>query len=98
PDQPIHNLPPIPTRRPPPPDFDTTVHIPEIFLFEYGVVVLWAFTLAGETRFLKEIFKFEVESLGKDEVQTEEFNLYYMREYQARIYNDFISLKKKSIT
>ncbi|KAK0941000.1 sporulation protein rmd1 [Friedmanniomyces endolithicus] len=26
---------------------------------------------------------------------TEEFNFYYTREYQARIYNDFISLKKK---
>ncbi|KAK3623050.1 sporulation protein rmd1 [Elasticomyces elasticus] len=84
-----------PDLRPETPDFDTSVHIPEIFLFEYGVVVLWGFTLAEETRFLKEIAKFEVESLGKDEIQTEEFNFYYTREYQARIYNDFISLKKK---
>ncbi|KAK3092193.1 sporulation protein rmd1, partial [Teratosphaeriaceae sp. CCFEE 6253] len=27
--------------RPETPDFDTTVHVPEIFLFEYGVVVIW---------------------------------------------------------
>lgn len=30
-----------PLHRPVTPDFDTTVHIPEVFLFEYGVVVLW---------------------------------------------------------
>jgi len=84
-----------PETRPLTPDFDTTIHIPEIFLFEYGVVVLWGFTLPEEQRFLREISKFEQEKLGKDDVQTEEFNFYYTREYQARIYNDFISLKKK---
>ncbi|KAK1073153.1 sporulation protein rmd1 [Friedmanniomyces endolithicus] len=69
-----------PETRPLTPDFDTTIHIPEIFLFEYGVVVLWGFTLPEEQRFLREISKFEQEKLGKDD---------------ARIYNDFISLKKK---
>lgn len=77
------------------PDFDTTVHIPEVFLFEYGVVVIWGMTLKEEQRFLKEIAKFEQEKLDKDDVQTEEFNFYYTREYQARIYNDFISLREK---
>jgi len=77
------------------PDFDTSVHIPEIFLFEYGVVVIWGMTVKEEQRFLKEIAKFEQEKLGKDDVQTEEFNFYYTREYQARIYNDFISLREK---
>jgi uncharacterized Rmd1/YagE family protein len=77
------------------PDFDTTVHIPEVFLFEYGVVVIWGMTLKEEQRFLKEIAKFEQEKLGKDDIQTEEFNFYYTREYQARIYNDFISLREK---
>lgn len=77
------------------PDFDTTVHIPEVFLFEYGVVVTWGMTVKEEQRFLKEIAKFEQEKLGKDDVQTEEFNFYYTREYQARIYNDFISLREK---
>lgn len=76
-------------------DFDTTVHTPEVFLFEYGTVVLWGMTLAEEKRFLKEIAKFEVDKLGKDEIETEEFNFYYTREYQARIYNDFISLREK---
>jgi uncharacterized Rmd1/YagE family protein len=76
-------------------DFDTTVHVPEVFLFEYGVVVIWGMTVKEEQRFLKEISKFEQEKLGKDDVQTEEFNFYYTREYQARIYNDFISLREK---
>ena len=81
--------------RPMTPDFDTTVHIPEVFLFEYGVVVIWGMALKEEQRFLKEIAKFEQEKLGKDDIQTEEFNFYYTREYQARIYNDFISLREK---
>lgn len=77
------------------PDFDTTIHIPEVFLFEYGVVVIWGMNVAQELRFLKEIAKFEVEKLAKDDVQTENFNFYYTKEYQARIYNDFISLRDK---
>lgn len=77
------------------PDFDTQVHTPEVFLFEYGTVVIWGMSLQEEKRFLKEIAKFEVDKLGKDEVETEDFNFYYTREYQARIYNDFISLRDK---
>lgn len=76
-------------------DFDTQVHTPEVFLFNYGTVVIWGMTLKEEERFLKEIAKFETEKLAKDDVQTENFNFYYTREYQARIYNDFISLREK---
>ena len=83
------------SNRPMEPDFDITVHVPEVFLFEYGVVVIWGMSLKEEQRFLKEIAKFENEKLGKDDIQTEEFNFYYTREYQARIYNDFISLREK---
>lgn len=77
------------------PDFDTQVHTSEIFLFEYGTVVIWGMTLQQEQRFLKEISKFEKEKLCEEDVQTENFNFYYTREYQARIYNDFISLREK---
>ncbi|KAK4169373.1 Sad1-interacting factor 2 [Cladorrhinum sp. PSN259] len=76
-------------------DFDTAVHTPEVFLFDYGVVVIWGMTAAQEQRFLKEIAKFEVEKLGPDDVETEKFNFYYTQEYQARIYNDFITLRDK---
>lgn len=78
------------------PDFDITVHTPEVFLFDYGVVVLWGMTEAQETRFLKEIARFELEKLSPDDVETEHFNFYYTQEYQARIYNDFITLRDKN--
>jgi uncharacterized Rmd1/YagE family protein len=52
-------------------------------------------SLQHETRFLKEIAKFESEKLARDDVETECFNFYYTREYQARIYNDFITLREK---
>ncbi|KAL8696281.1 MAG: hypothetical protein Q9201_007735 [Fulgogasparrea decipioides] len=76
-------------------DFDTRIHIPEIFLFDYGTVVIWGMTLAHEQRFLSELAKFESEKLAPADIQTENFNFYYTREYQARIYNDFISLREK---
>lgn len=79
----------------PNPDFDTQVHTPEVFLFEYGTVVIWGMTWQQEQRFLQDIAKFESEKLSEDDVQTENFNFYYTREYQARIYNDFISLREK---
>lgn len=76
-------------------DFDTHVHTPEVFLFDYGVVVIWGMSPAHEQRFLKEISKFGEEKLEPDDVETECFNFYYTREYQPRIYNDFITLRDK---
>jgi len=35
----------------------------EVFLFEYGVTVIWGMTESEEQRFQKEMKKFEVESL-----------------------------------
>ncbi|KAH8805678.1 hypothetical protein F5884DRAFT_709319 [Xylogone sp. PMI_703] len=77
-------------------DFDVQVHTPEVFLYDYGVVVIWGMSLQHEQRFLKEIAKFESEKLAQDDIQTENFNFYYTREYQARIYNDFITLREKN--
>jgi uncharacterized Rmd1/YagE family protein len=78
------------------PDFDITIHTPEVFLFDYGVVVIWGMSEAQEKKFLKDISKFELEKLAPDDVETEHFNFYYTREYQARIYNDFITLRDKT--
>ncbi|CAM1505491.1 Fc.00g111280.m01.CDS01 [Cosmosporella sp. VM-42] len=78
------------------PDFDTQVHTPEVFLFDYGVVVIWGMSESQEAKFLKEISKFETEKLAPDDVEVELFNFYYTREYQARIYNDFITLRDKN--
>lgn len=74
-------------------DFDTTIHTPEIFLFDYGTVVIWGMSPAHESRFLSDISKFATSILSPEDTQIENFNFYYAREYQARIYNDFISLR-----
>ncbi|KAI1505414.1 hypothetical protein F5X99DRAFT_415881 [Biscogniauxia marginata] len=75
--------------------FDIQVHTPEVFLFDYGVVVIWGMSPAHEQRFLKDIAKFEIEKLDPDDVETECFNFYYTHDYQPRIYNDFITLRDK---
>lgn len=76
-------------------DFDTQAHTSEVFVFDYGVVVIWGMTIAHERRFLEEIKKYAVDKLDKDEEEEEAFNFYYTKEYQARIYNDFITLRDK---
>ncbi|OJD20804.1 hypothetical protein ACJ73_07859 [Blastomyces percursus] len=75
------------------PDFDTSIHTPEVFLFDYGTVVIWGMTPAQETRFLREVSRFATAVLSSEDTQVENFNFYYTRDYQARIYNDFISLQ-----
>lgn len=74
-------------------DLSTTVHTPEIFIFDYGAVVIWGMTVAQERRFLADMTKFAETPLPAESAQTEDFNFYYTKEYQARIYNDFISLR-----
>lgn len=39
--------------------------IPEIFFFDYGVVVIWGMSEQEETRLLQEISRFEEEKLGE---------------------------------
>ncbi|KAF3906276.1 hypothetical protein ABW20_dc0102857 [Dactylellina cionopaga] len=75
---------------------DTHLITPEVFLFEYGVVVIWGMTLQEEKRFLKDIAKFEMEKLSEEDVQVENFNFYVTSSYQPRIYNDFITLSAGS--
>ncbi|KAL5340727.1 hypothetical protein BJX70DRAFT_387099 [Aspergillus crustosus] len=75
------------------PEIDTTIHAPEVFLFDYGTVVIWGMSPTQESRFLSDISKFATSILSPEDTQVENFNFYYAREYQARIYNDFISLR-----
>ncbi|RMZ81102.1 hypothetical protein DV738_g2531, partial [Chaetothyriales sp. CBS 135597] len=74
-------------------DLSTQVHIPEVFIFDYGTVVIWGMSPEREQRFLNDMSKFSDSPLPPDSVQTENFNFYYTKHYQARIYNDFISLR-----
>ncbi|KAI0777219.1 hypothetical protein BD413DRAFT_172500 [Trametes elegans] len=66
----------------------------EIFIFEYGTVVLWGMTEAQEKRFLSSIKRFEVERLLPQDVEMEDLNFYYAS--YSRIYNDVITLRKGS--
>lgn len=75
-------------------DLSTVVDTPEVFIFDYGTVVIWGMTPKQEERFLKDMAKFAEEPLPTESAQVENFNFYYTKEYQARIYNDFISLRE----
>ncbi|VEU19453.1 DEKNAAC100435 [Brettanomyces naardenensis] len=68
----------------------------DLFIFEYGVVVLWGFSKKEEHAFLDDLARFENEKLADEDVQAEEFNYYVTQSYQPRIYNDFISLRDDS--
>ncbi|KAG6899206.1 hypothetical protein C0993_012334 [Termitomyces sp. T159_Od127] len=57
--------------------FDTTSTEAEIFLFDYGTVVIWGMTEAQERRFLSSIKRFEVEKLAPEDVEMEDLNYYY---------------------
>ncbi|KAH7882362.1 DUF155-domain-containing protein, partial [Phlebopus sp. FC_14] len=66
----------------------------EIFVFNYGTVVIWGMTEAQEKRFLSSIRRFEVGKLATDEIEMEDLNYYYAN--YSRIYNDVITLRKGS--
>lgn len=68
--------------------------IPEIFIMEYGAIVIWGMTLAQEKRLLRELKKFEVERLAQEDIESEDLN-WYLADY-SRIYNDVITLRKGS--
>ena len=78
------------------PDEGVSDKHPSVFVFEYGVVVLWGFTEREERSFLTDIERFEREKLAEEDVQVEEFNYYVTESYQPRIYNDFITLRDGS--
>lgn len=65
----------------------------DLFIFEYGVIVMWGFSKHEERMFLMELAKFENEKLADEDVQKEEFNYYITQSYQPRIYNDFFTLR-----
>ncbi|KAF5383305.1 hypothetical protein D9615_005001 [Tricholomella constricta] len=74
--------------------FDMTATEAEIFLFDYGTVVIWGMTEGQEKRFLSSIKRFEVEKLAPEDIEMEDLNYYYAN--YSRIYNDVITLRKGS--
>ncbi|RCK55444.1 Sporulation protein RMD1 [Candida viswanathii] len=65
----------------------------DIFIFEFGVVIMWGYTMKEEAAFLEDLARFENEKLSEEDIQVEEFNYYITKSYQPRIYNDFITLR-----
>ncbi|WFD49344.1 sporulation protein rmd1 [Malassezia furfur] len=73
----------------------STLHfVPEIFIMEYGTIVIWGMSQTEEKRLLREIRKFEVERLAMEDVESEDLN-WYLADY-SRIYNDVITLRRGS--
>ncbi|CBQ72673.1 conserved hypothetical protein [Sporisorium reilianum SRZ2] len=68
--------------------------VPELFIMDYGTIVIWGMTLQEEKRFLRELRKFEVERLASEDVESEDLH-WYLADY-SRIYNDVITLRRGS--
>ncbi|GMK56197.1 hypothetical protein CspeluHIS016_0300370 [Cutaneotrichosporon spelunceum] len=73
-------------------DWEEEDWVPDVFLFEYGTVVIWGMTEKEEKQFLRSLKKFEVERLSGEDIEREELNFYYA-DY-SRIFNDVITLRK----
>ncbi|PWN47138.1 DUF155-domain-containing protein [Violaceomyces palustris] len=67
---------------------------PELFIMDYGAIVIWGMTLAEEKRLLRELRRFEVERLASEDVESEDLH-WYLADY-SRIYNDVITLRRGS--
>ncbi|KAI0084717.1 hypothetical protein BDY19DRAFT_997450 [Irpex rosettiformis] len=74
--------------------FEEVPTVAEIFLFQYGTVVIWGMTEAEEKRFLSSIKRFEVDKLAPEDIEMEDLNYYYAN--YSRIYNDVITLRRGS--
>ncbi|KAI8375796.1 hypothetical protein BD560DRAFT_367656 [Blakeslea trispora] len=74
----------------------TDLVLPEMFVFDYGVIVLWGMTLEQELSMLKELEPFEDEKLEKDDTEIEEFQYRYDKNCQPCICNDIITLRHPS--
>ncbi|KAG9286176.1 hypothetical protein G9A89_010190 [Geosiphon pyriformis] len=67
--------------------------LPEVFFFDYGVVVIWGMNEREEKNLLRELIPFEQDRLAAKDIVTEEFHYHYAASYHPRIYNDVITLK-----
>ncbi|BEJ11633.1 hypothetical protein CspHIS471_0200930 [Cutaneotrichosporon sp. HIS471] len=75
-------------------DWEEEDWVPDVFLFEYGTVVIWGMTEKEEKQFLRSLKKYEIERLSAEDIEMEDLNFYYA-DY-SRIFNDVITLRKGS--
>ena len=64
----------------------------EVFIFDYGVVVIWGLDEIDEKRVLLELQPFEKEKLQKDDVEIEDFYFCHNLDKPPRLFNDIINL------
>lgn len=67
-------------------------NIGEIFLFEYGVIVIWGLEEAEEANIIRSFKPFEVSSLASGEQETETFAFSQNPLKPPRLFNDVINL------
>ncbi|KAJ3406860.1 hypothetical protein HDV05_005703 [Chytridiales sp. JEL 0842] len=67
----------------------------EVFLFDFGVVVLWNFSEEEELTYLSTLRRFATNPRDLDECEIEDFHFQYDLQgpFQPRIFNDMITLK-----
>ncbi|KAJ3199910.1 hypothetical protein HDU82_009325, partial [Entophlyctis luteolus] len=67
----------------------------EVFIFDFGVVVLWNFTAEEENLYLSILKPFALNPRSSSDAEIEDFHFQYdfTRNNQPRIYNDMITLK-----
>ncbi|KAJ3061185.1 hypothetical protein HDU98_002891 [Podochytrium sp. JEL0797] len=67
----------------------------EVFLFDFGVIVLWNFTVEEENLYLSILKPFATNARSPSDAEVEDFHFQYSftRPNQPRIYNDMITLK-----
>lgn len=80
----------------------------EVFIFDYGVVVLWGLTQKQEQEVLRFLKPFEEDKIDEDDIETDEFHFHYNSSSQPkyylyllwltsnRIYNDVITLRSST--
>ncbi|KAI8899818.1 hypothetical protein BC833DRAFT_584404 [Globomyces pollinis-pini] len=70
----------------------------DVYIFEYGVMVLWNFTEQEEKSFIGHMKPYGNKWMAYHETQIEDFNFQYdlSGPFQPRIFNDMITLKSGS--
>lgn len=70
----------------------------EVFVFDYGVVVLWNFTKEEEERIVAVLKRFAVGPVPESDIELEDLHYQYdiLSSNRPRMYSDMITLKSSS--
>jgi uncharacterized Rmd1/YagE family protein len=68
----------------------------EVFVFEYGVVVVWGLEEAHERSIIKDLCRHATNPNDNDDMELEQFHFYHDNNRPPRLHNDTISLRSGS--